>query len=939
MKRRILSFLLILTLIITAMPLTEVNFSDFFAIKASAVKESETFMWGDYECTIINGNEVEIKTYYGDDTEIIIPCEINGMPVTSIGENSFHGNDRSYYHPNSTNNNNIQKVVVPSSVKIIGHEAFTFIENLSEVILNEGLEIVGEFAFADCPLLSEINLPESFKSFSFTSFENTGIKTLVLGTNVTNLSLYDFEESVLEKIICNAENVYIEKINLTVRDTSLKEIIFNGKFTVDSRSLLTSFANIKTITSKNSTDYDTIVYMREHGFYHCFNADGSIVFSTDENIKSELSVSNGFRYYINENEEAVITQYVGNDETIVVPDTLGGNYPVTVLDDFSFANFNYDGTTSETDSFIKSISLPDSIKEIGMCAFAGNANLTEINIPPSITSIPYECFKDCTSLEYLDIPGSVVEIESSAFYWCENLKSISLPIAVTEINENTFDGCYDLVTVDMPGVEKIGDAAFRYCKSLVIDKLPEKLTEIGTESFSQCNSIERLDLSNVTKIERFAFSSCRGLKEVILNDNLEHLERGTFQLCKALESITLPTNLIAIGSRCFSNSGLININFNEGLKTIESGAFFACHKLTDVVLPESIEYIWGSAFSYCNCITEITLPKNLKILGYNVFSRSAKLTTVFFNAVNCKVCQKPGEDEFIPEDWATASPFYATPITNICFGEKITSLSSQSEICGTFENCETLEAITIPDTVEEIGTAAFKNCTNLETAIIPDSVEEIADDAFVGCNNLTIYCSETSYAYAYASANGIPVSTLVIAAIPNQTYTGYAIRPALTVTLSGSSLTKDVDYSVSYSNNTNVGNATVKVTGKGPYEMLASKATFTIVTRSITKAKISEIKNQKYTGQRIEPSITITDNGRYLREGTDYKVSYYDNVNHGKAYVSVIGKGNYSGSVQTTFVIDELGGGAEAKNWLESFLRDFFAQLLSIFLTLGFIVR
>lgn len=936
--KKIIKKLLIITLAavtaITAMPLTGIDAADIFTFKASAAEKSEPFMWGDYECIIINTNEVEIKTYYGDDTEIVIPSEINGMPVTSIGENSFHGNDRSYYHPNSANNNNIRRVVIPSSVKSIGHEAFTFIESLSEVILSEGLEIIGEFAFADCPLLTEIRLPESFKSFSFTSFENTGITELVLGSNVTNLSLYDFEESVLKKIICNAENVYIEKINLTVRDTALSEIVFNGIFTVDSESLLTSFGNIKTITCKNGADYDTIVYMREAGFYHCFNPDGSVVFSSDESIKSEISVSDGFGYYINGNNEAVITQYFGNEENVIIPETLGGNYPVTVLDDFCFANFDYDGTTSETDPFIKSISLPDTIKKIGMCAFAGNAGLTEINLPENLTTVPYECFKDCTSLQYVDIPEGVVEIESRAFYFCENLKSISLPEGVKEIGENAFRGCYDLVTVGMPGVEKIGDEAFCYCHSLVINELPENLTEIGVEAFYRCKSIEHLDLSKVTRIGRFAFGECRKLKEVILNDNLEYLEKGVFQACHALESIRLPSKLVSVGSKCFYNSGLKNVTFNEGLKTIESGAFFACSNLADVVLPESIEYIWSSAFSQCNSITEITLPKNLKILGYHVFSRNANLTTVYFNATDCKVCQKPGEEEFVPVDWATASPFYATKITNIYFGENITAISNDSETCGTFENCETLEAVTIPDSVEVIGTAAFKNCSNLETAIIPDSVEKIADDAFVGCSSLTIYCSETSYAYSYATANGISVSTFVISSIPNQVYTGSAIKPSFTVTLSGKVLTKGVDYSVSYSNNINVGHATVVIQGMGSYDKFSGKATFTIVTRSISKASIADINPQKYTGSQVKPSLTVTDNGRYLKEGKDYNVYYYNNINYGTAYVSVAGTGNYSGSVQKSFVIKELDGSELFINRFISFITDFFAKFFGIFTVL-----
>lgn len=185
--------------------------------------------------------------------------------------------------------------------------------------------------------------------------------------------------------------------------------------------------------------------------------------------------------------------------------------------------------------------------------------------------------------------------------------------------------------------------------------------------------------------------------------------------------------------------------------------------------------------------------------------------------------------------------------------------------------------------------------------------------------------------YAYASAKGISVSTFIISAIPNKTYTGYAIKPAVTVSVSNTILTKDVDYSVSYSNNINVGQSTVVVQGKGDYDMLSSRANFTIVTRKINKAEINDILPQKHTGKPVEPSLTITDNGRYLKEGKDYRVNYYNNTSQGTAYVSISGIGNYSSSVQKTFEIRELDNSEVFRNWFISFITDFFAKLVSFF--------
>ena len=77
--------------------------------------------------------------------------------------------------------------------------------------------------------------------------------------------------------------------------------------------------------------------------------------------------------------------------------------------------------------------------------------------------------------------------------------------------------------------------------------------------------------------------------------------------------------------------------------------------------------------------------------------------------------------------------------------------------------------------------------------------------------------TETCYAYSYAVQNNIPVTTLQISPIANQTYTGASIEPEFTVKASGKQLTKNVDYEAYFKNNTEAGQATVIVTGIGNF--------------------------------------------------------------------------------------------------------------------------
>ena len=133
-------------------------------------------------------------------------------------------------------------------------------------------------------------------------------------------------------------------------------------------------------------------------------------------------------------------------------------------------------------------------------------------------------------------------------------------------------------------------------------------------------------------------------------------------------------------------------------------------------------------------------------------------------------------------------------------------------------------------------------------------------------------------------------------------YDGKAKKPGVTVKLNGKALKNGTDYIVSYSNNTKVGTATVKITGKGNYTGSVSK-TYSI-KNNFKKATISGISNKSYTGKNITQSITVKYNGKTLKNGTDYTVSYSNNKSIGTATVKIAGKGSYTGTITKTFKIN-----------------------------------
>ena len=133
-------------------------------------------------------------------------------------------------------------------------------------------------------------------------------------------------------------------------------------------------------------------------------------------------------------------------------------------------------------------------------------------------------------------------------------------------------------------------------------------------------------------------------------------------------------------------------------------------------------------------------------------------------------------------------------------------------------------------------------------------------------------------------------------------YDGKAKTPSVTVKVGGKTLKKDTDYTVSYSNNTKIGTAKVTITGKGNYTGSISK-TYSI-KNNFKKATISGFSNKSYTGKNITQSITVKYNGKTLKNGTDYTVSYSNNKKVGTATVKITGKGSYTGTITKTFKIN-----------------------------------
>ena len=100
--------------------------------------------------------------------------------------------------------------------------------------------------------------------------------------------------------------------------------------------------------------------------------------------------------------EATINRYYGSSTTVTIPDKING-YPVTALSCWEDDYYYY---SIFDDIDVISVSIPDSVTEIGLCAFSYCTSLTSVAIPDSVDTIDDYAFSDCTSLKTVYYGGS-----------------------------------------------------------------------------------------------------------------------------------------------------------------------------------------------------------------------------------------------------------------------------------------------------------------------------------------------------------------------------------------------------------------------------------------------------------------------------------------------------------------------------------------------------
>ncbi len=539
------------------------------------------------------------------------------------------------------------------------------------------------------------------------------------------------------------------------------------------------------------------------------------------------------------------------------------------------------GANAFSGAHVKNLTLPETLIEIGKNAFL-NHQLTKLEIPGSVKSIGNSAFgitQDIAeaTLTELTLHEGLEEIGKEAFSGC-SMSEVDLPSTVTEIADNAFEknnGIVKLKTSDPEQAEKLNTPEANESSHIVVyDKL------VGTgwtaDDFTYDEETGAItgwsDSGNQKRLENHELvlpDKTPGGKDIVaIGDNAFEIPDDEIIVTKfgiespnGMTSVVLPAGVTLIGDRAFAQNALTEVDFST-VTSIGVSAFYG-NQLTAVSLPDTVTELGQGTFA-TNNITELKLSAGVTKIPQGAFSMNIRLEQVTIPDTVTEI----GEMAFagarltsltIPESVVKIDrkAFHLHHLTELTIPGNVKEIG-ESAFEGTYK-ATTLKTLVIEEGVETIGKYAFKEAL-LETVQFPSSIKSVGEQPFLNNKGkdgshvveVTTYnpdhlaFGDDTYKVVYIGTYDITdYADKVQLEYDSVEYTGSAHTPKVTI----DGLTEGTDYAVSYSNNTEVGQATVTITGMGSYEGTITK-TFTITEKINTGDSSQDEDNPSQGGDK-----------------------------------------------------------------------------------------
>ena len=380
---------------------------------------------------------------------VTVPSNINGLLVTSLGQDAF------------ANLSTVTSVTIPGSVNSIGQNAFSDCTSLSSVTISNGVASIGAGAFYGCSFAT-VTIPNSVTSIAARAFYQCSvISNVTIGSGVISIGDFAFAGCAKMTKIYFLGNA--PTADMTVFQYDPTPTVY---YLTDTVGWNSTFGGCPTVPEVVSGDYlefgvtppvglvpltvqfnspgiDTngspivgwswtfgdgagtstnqnpsYTYSTGGNFFptfHASNSIGDLVVGFGPTIVVETPTPVGDFDYKTNAGAITITGYSGTNAIVIIPAIID-RLPVTSIGIFAFA-----GLDSPT-----SVTISDSVTNIGDYAFDQCSDLASVTIGSNVTGIGEGAFEYCDALTSVTIPGRVTSIGEDAFYQCPSLSDVTI---------------------------------------------------------------------------------------------------------------------------------------------------------------------------------------------------------------------------------------------------------------------------------------------------------------------------------------------------------------------------------------------------------------------------------------------------------------------------------------------------------------------------------
>ena len=660
------------------------------AEQESASRDAAFDVVTDYAYTVLNGTYCEITGYTGTDTVLEIPGEIGGYIVQSIADKAFQ------------NNKTLTSVTFPNTIETIGTYLFSGCTALTEVQLNEGLTAIGEYTFQNCTSLTAFAFPESVETIGEYLFAGcTALADVQLKEGLTAISQYAFRNCSALTEITLPEGVKTIGANAFENCAALAEV-----------DLPESLVTIGNYAFKGCTSLETVTLpegVQKLGYQAFADCTALSSINYPSGLTTMLSV-----YFNYSDHYGSVFSGCTSLTSLEIPEGVTA-IPAHALRDCPQ---------------LEEIQLPESLETIGEYAFSGNTGLKTVEMKDKVTSVGSEAFRNCTGLESIAFSENLSTLGEYAFAGCTGLTEVTLPGSLVTIPNYAFRKCSGLQKLTLgEGIAEIGEYAFEACTGLTEIKFPESLATIRHYAFLGCTALETLTLPDgVSDLGYQAFANCTALKEAHYPTGLTTMlgcyfnygnhYGSVFAGCKNLKTLEIPEGVMAIPAHALREcTYLEEVILPDSLENIGECAFYGCTGLKDLEMRSSLTAVGKEAFRNCTGLESITFSESLATLGEYAFAGCIGLTEISL----------PGSLERVP-DYAFLN---CNGLRKLTVGDGAAEIGREA-----FENCTGLTEVDLPQTLTTISHYAFKGCTALRELQLPDSVQNLGYQAFADCTRL-----------------------------------------------------------------------------------------------------------------------------------------------------------------------------------------------------------